>query len=152
MPPKKNAKGSGSGGGAGAGAGGGKNDDNNGGGAAAGGGGGGDCFCLPFPSLYSMARCLGRVSAYLEDPSNSGTASTMEELEKQNAPALRYAGHNFSLMDYQNAVDAIAPLSQPEAFIQKVISQVGVLRLFFRPMRALRLFLLKCLFHIAHPG
>mmetsp|Transcript_2777 Transcript_2777/g.4030 ORF Transcript_2777/g.4030 Transcript_2777/m.4030 type:complete len:231 (-) Transcript_2777:215-907(-) len=74
---------------------------------------------LEYENMESMAACLARVSAFIEDPVRHGKAVSLNEAK--NVVAARYAGHNFSLINLKKALGALKTLSPPEAKMQKSI-------------------------------
>lgn len=69
---------------------------------------------LSFPSIPIMSLHLSRISAWVEDPEYKGQPLSLTQIVDRKCPAYRYAGHNFTLQAFQQACNAIAPLSKEE--------------------------------------
>ncbi len=71
-----------------------------------------------------MAEGLARVSAYVEDPKYHGQALSQSEAINNNIIALRYAGHNFPLPMYNEAISKLlerGSLSTQEKITRTII-------------------------------
>jgi hypothetical protein len=69
---------------------------------------------MSFPSIPIMSLHLSRISAWVEDPHYKGQPLSLTQIVERKCPAYRYAGHNFTLQAFQQACNAIAPLSKEE--------------------------------------
>lgn len=79
---------------------------------------------LHFTDMEAMADGLARVSAWVEDPIHHGKALSVSEALSANIIARRYAGHNFPLPSYTQAITELTgkgSLTSAEKIVNRLI-------------------------------